>query len=81
MLLKTEMRELFPEITSAITALTSHQYAPRYITYYPATNHVATRILQCSTGVYCAIRFTVQFNVQDGTLIYRQLLYAPLERS
>jgi len=44
-LLKTEMRELFPEITSAIKALTSHYYAPRYIVYYPATNHVTTRIL------------------------------------
>jgi hypothetical protein len=73
MLLKTEMRELFPEITSAITALTSHQCAPRYIAYYPATNHVTTRILHCSTGVYCVIRFTAQFNVQDGTLLYRQL--------
>jgi hypothetical protein len=44
MVLKTEMRELFPEITSVITALTSHQYAPRYIAYYLATN-VTTRIL------------------------------------
>jgi len=45
MLLKTEMRELFPEITSGFKALTSHFYAPQYIVYYPATNHVTTRIL------------------------------------
>ena len=45
MLLKTEMHELFPEITSGIKALSSHYYAPRFIVYYPAINNVTTRIL------------------------------------
>jgi len=45
MLLKTETCELFLKITSGIKALSSHFYAPRYIVYYPATNHVTTRIL------------------------------------
>lgn len=72
MLLKTEMRELFPEITSEFKALTSHYYAPRYIVYCPATNHVTTRVLLGSTGdkLCKTMIFSTPFNVEHDTLIY-----------